>query len=195
MAATALVLSVAMPAGAGDSGFYVAGGIGRAGHGDVCNNLVTIGLDLSSCDDSRIAFKGMVGYQVLPLLGFEIFYADYGKAEGTGTIATLPVTASYESKAFGITAVGSWPLTRRLSVQVRGGTAWWNLEVAATLMGTTLSFDESSTTWTIGLGLKYDLTQDIALRLDWDRINDIGDGTTTLKTDINTLMGALQYNF
>ncbi|MBI3775859.1 MAG: outer membrane beta-barrel protein [Gammaproteobacteria bacterium] len=48
---------------------------------------------------------------------------------------------------------------------------------------------------TYGLGLMYVLTPQLSARADWDRYNDVGDNHTGGKTDINTLVLGIDYNF
>ena len=48
---------------------------------------------------------------------------------------------------------------------------------------------------TYGLGLMYVLTPQLSARVDWDRYNDVGDNHTGGKTDINTLVLGVDYNF
>ncbi len=47
----------------------------------------------------------------------------------------------------------------------------------------------------VGLGLKYDFDQHIALRGEWEHFKDVGDSATTGQSDINVWSASLQYRF
>jgi OOP family OmpA-OmpF porin len=48
---------------------------------------------------------------------------------------------------------------------------------------------------TYGLGVQYNVNKDVGLRMEWERINNMGHETTTGKTDANLISIGVIYRF
>jgi OOP family OmpA-OmpF porin len=107
--------------------------------------------DFGTEDDT--GFKILGGYQFHRNIAAEIGYGllfDKGGGEVT---------------AFDVVAVGMFPLTPYLSAIGKIGLAMWEAEVD-TPVG---RFSDDGTDITWALGLQYDVTRNLALRLQWQR--------------------------
>ncbi len=177
-------LAVAFPVAAQDSGFYAGGHIGQATAKDSCDNVAGPGV---SCDDEDTAWKILGGYQLNRNLGIEVGYTDLGEVSASGPGGT----ASVEAKALELVGVGSLPLGERFSVYGKAGVYRGETDATASTALLTGSFSETNNDLTFGVGARYDLTRNIALRAEWQRYADVGGGDIG-ESDVDVLsVGAL----
>jgi OOP family OmpA-OmpF porin len=124
------------------TGWYAGGSIGNA--------------DLGPDDD--IALKVFGGYQIDPIFSVEFGYTDLGDASVRGT--------TVEANALELVGLARLPLSdKRFSLYGLLGIA--KVEVEASAFGVRVSDD--STELTLGLGMQYDFSPQIALRGQWQR--------------------------
>ena len=181
----ALVLSfTAAPAAfAADAAktMYVGVGVGKA---EIIDNLGCGGAAgcMPDTKDST-AWRIYGGKQIFDLLAVEMGYRNLGKSnlDSTG--------GSYEVKAKGVemTAVGTLEVTDTFTMMARGGMMRWAVESD--------SHSETGMTPLYGMGAKLNLTKEVALRFDWDRLKDLGKYKTTGKSDYNMWTLGAMYNF
>lgn len=169
-----------------DSGFYVGGHIGQAEAKDACDGISGPGI---SCDDKDTAWRILGGYQFNRNLAIEGAYTDLGEL----TASAPGISGSAEANALELTGVGSFPLGNAFSVYGKAGI--YRGEVDSRLSGFGGgNGDESNTDFTFGAGVKFDMTQNVALRAEWQRYNDMG-GDNVRETDVDVLSVGLQYKF
>lgn len=154
---------VATPALSQDAGWFIGG---TAGVADAKQGCTTLGIPGPGCDDTSTGWRAFGGYRFNPYFGYEIGYADLGK------VTQGPIT--FESTAIDVVLFVSIPLGQDFSFFVKGGVTRWDMDVKGG--GATASADGSDTTY--GFGAHYNFTKNFALRLEWQRYNDIGDSTT-----------------
>lgn len=167
-----------------DSGFYVGGHLGQAEAKDACDGVSGPGI---SCDDKDTAWRILGGYQFNRNLSIEGAYTDLGEVSASGPGGS----ASAEADALELSGVGSFPLGNAFSVYGKAGIYRGEVKGSALGAGTT---DESNTDFTFGAGVKFDMTQNVALRAEWQRYNDMG-GDDTGETDVDVLSVGVQYRF
>ena len=162
-------------------GFYVGGGVAGAKVDKLCSD---IGLTtVTGCDDKDNSWKVSAGYQFHPNFAVEVGYVDLGKYSVTGTVGAVPVVASAKIKAFEFLALGIFPFTSQLSGYVKAGGYRWDSDVGGLTGINPVGGTSNGTDLTAGVGVKYDLNRNVALRLEYQRYFD---------NDINTLgIGAL----
>jgi OOP family OmpA-OmpF porin len=162
----AAATTFAGPAAAQDMGFYAGAAFGQAETDGVCD--IAAGFVGVSCDEKDTAWKIFGGYQVNRNFSVELGYANFGEATVTGPGGT----ATIEGNAFDLVAVGSLPLADRFSVYGKLGLYRADFEVSNTLG---FSEDASETGLTFGVGLRFDITRNLAARLEWQRYQEVGD--------------------
>lgn len=203
--ATALVAALATPAFATE-GYYVGASGGEEDakdFDDVCDDLGSIGF-VGSCDETDNGWKIFGGYQFTPNWGLEVFYADLGEAEARGTAPDLgvPVSVSVDAEVdgFGASAVGTWPINDKFSVFGKVGFFTWDLNTS--LRGTAIDVgvpvlasidkDDDGTDLTYGIGAQYSFNETFAIRVEWERFDDVGDA---VESDFDFLSAGIVLSF
>ena len=113
-----------------------------------------------------------------PNWGIEAFYADLGEFTAKGTVLGVPASAiDAEIDGFGISAVGTWPIDDKFSVFGKVGVFIWDLDVSGTLGGAPIGSiaDDDGSDLTYGIGAHYSFNETFAIRVEWERFDDIGD--------------------
>ncbi|MFO7542455.1 MAG: outer membrane beta-barrel protein [Thiobacillus sp.] len=221
LTALALGLTILTIPTAQAEGFYVGLGIGQSkadvmSAGAFESDLVTVLVDAgygpatasASIDDTSTGWKLFGGWQLHKNFGLELGYADLGKVkanvsgtfldggEGSGSYAA---NASSEATTWGLTALGILPLTDKFSAFAKLGFHRWdvdgNVAATATDSGVVASlaetFSDSGTDLTYGLGAKYNITKDWAVRAEWERFKLKGD----IDTDVDLASISMQFAF
>jgi len=168
----------ALPAAAQTSmsNFYVGATLGQSTAQDACNDLAGTGI---SCDDSDTAFKIFGGYQINRNFAAELGYADLGKAKADAA----GLTAEIKSSAWDLSLIGSYPINEQFSIFGRLG-----VYMADTKADTNFGINESHSNndLTYGFGARYDVTQNLGLRAEWQRYSQVGGGDIG-KSDVDVL--------
>jgi OOP family OmpA-OmpF porin len=150
-----------------DASWYVGLGVGRL-KADECAPAP------AACDDKGTAWKLFGGYQFTPYLGYELAISDMGKRPAS--LAGIgPVTANF--RFFEMALTGTLPLGQRLSAYGKAGIFTWDIDYDLP-PGFNGSADSNGNDYTFALGLKYHFTPSLAMRLEWQRYNDVGDAAT-----------------
>lgn len=170
-AAAALVALAAAsaPALSQEAGWYAGLGIGQSEFKEGC------GIAALGCDDKDTAYSVFGGYQFNANLGAELGYTDLGEATAGG--------ASVGAKGFELTGVGTLPINQQFAVYGKLGFYRWDVDASAP----GASFSETGTDPTFGVGVKYDLTRNFALRAQWQRYQDLGNSATTGTSDADVI--------
>lgn len=167
IATIAAPVAIAADMAAGDAGWYAGLSAGRADYKDACDGFP------GSCDDDDTAWKVYGGYQFTKNWGVEFGYVDFGEIK-----ATVPGgTAKVEADGWTLSGVGTLPFANNFSGFAKLGIIQADIDAKGTgvLAG---SASDSSTDWTFGLGVKYDFTQNVSLRAEWEKFNNLGDSST-----------------
>jgi len=186
VAATAGISPLAV---AQDSGWYIGASVGQSKAGDFCPSLIAVG---DSCDDRGAAYGVFGGYQVNKYLGAELGYTDLGefRASASGTTETIKV------RGYELLGVGTIPIHPRFEVYGKVGVFFWDLKdsCAGTLCGFG-SQSEAGTDLTYALGAKFNFTKFVGARVQYQRYKDVGDETTTGKSDIDFISVGVVFKF
>jgi len=180
-----LVLGAGGAAFAADSGAYVGGGVGYSDH-----KLSTDDGSLSGGDRHKGSASVYGGYQFNPNLAVEGGYVDLGKATADHTTGG-GTTQDYSSKlsAWQASVIGSVPVADKVSLYGRLGAArlqdkWSDGSSSGTA---------HKTKPLIGVGVKYDINEKVALRgeyTDYGKISHDGESEHARVASVN-----VQYQF
>jgi OOP family OmpA-OmpF porin len=166
--ATLAVLGTApRPALSQDAAWYVGLGAGRL-KADECSPAP------AACDDKDTSWKLFGGYQFNRYLGYELAIVDMGKK--SASLAGIG-QATANLRSFEMTLTAALPLGERLSAYGKAGIFTWDIDYDLP-PGFIGSADSHGNDYTFGLGVKYQFTRSFAMRLEWQRYNDLGDATT-----------------
>jgi len=194
---------------ADDSGWYLGAGIGKSKGDDMGKAAATVDASLAaqgitsstSFSGTNTAGKLFGGYQFNRVLGLEAGYSDLGRFSANSVItAPAPDSGSGTWKpgnVLSLAAIGSVPVWKELSAFGKLGVAYSKVDFSYTapVSGVAISQSSSHTTPLLGAGLKYDIDKHVALRGEWERYLNLGDNSTTGRSDVNLWTVNLQYRF
>jgi OOP family OmpA-OmpF porin len=171
--------AVPTPALSQDASWYAGLGIGYLKTDGTCPGAAAAGVP---CDDKGTTWKIFGGYQFNTYLGYELGIVDLG--DRTAFVSGLGV-ANAKFRIFEMLLVGTLPVSQRLSLYGKAGIFQWDADFDFP-SGVAGSADANGNDFTYGLGVKYDVTRNAALRLEWQRYDDVGDAATTgrFKADV-----------
>lgn len=159
-----------------DRGFYIGANVGRAKLDQDC---------LGVCDTSDTSWNAYAGYQLHRNIAVELGYADLGSVTTSGTVLGGTATARIETTAWELVGVGLLPLTESFTIYFKAGLFRYDSDAVSTGAVTAVS-SARGTEFTIGGGLQYAFTRNIAGRVEWQSYPDIGGGVPGLaKGDIH----------
>ena len=168
-----------------ETGAYAGLSIGQSKAKDFCSGTAGSGL---SCDDKDTALKIFGGYQFMRYLAAEIAYTDLGKVKASGSGNSLEVKAN----AWELVAVGSYPIgTSGFAPYAKFG--FYRGETKAS-SNFGFSAKETNNDLTYGVGVRYDIMRNLAVRAEWQRYGDAGGGTIG-KADVDVISIGALYKF
>lgn len=160
-----------------DSGFYIGGGIGF------------ISIDEGDFDDDNDIPQGFVGWQITPNFGVEAGYADLGSFSDS--------SASVETDGISLAATLRLPITERFALFGKAGQFWWEADFDVENLSD--NFDDTELFY--GVGLSFEVTDNIDFRLSYDRLDidvgrrSIGPYIVNFKGELNILSAGLKLEF
>lgn len=148
--------------------------------------------------ESQIGAGAFAGYQANPYLGFELGYDWLGRMPHKGN----RVNGAFKAHGVQLAAKLSYPLSDDLDIYTRlGGMAWRadstqnNLDRPLS-QGQRISDHDTGVSPLAAIGFEYAMTRDLATRLDYQWVNNIGDaGTVGARPDNGMLSVGLSYRF
>jgi OmpA-OmpF porin, OOP family len=168
-AAIAASSPAALAQAPGDAGWYVGASLGQT---EV--NLDCAGT--TACDDKDSSWKIFAGYQFNRNFALEFGYTDLGEVTAsTPAIGFIPpASVAIESTVWELVAVGMLPLAERFSLYGKLGLyrADTDIEVNFVSLGSVTDSD-SNTDLTFGIGVRFDITPRLGVRLEWQRYSSV----------------------
>ena len=188
---------------ADDSNWYVGAGIGKSNASNLSSVDTTLAgygqTGVSSLGDSATAWKLYTGYQASRYLGFEGAYANLGQYSlNTAVSAPLAGTGAgtwQANNVWSLAAIGYLPLNDKFSAFGKLGLAYSNVNFTYSGPATAISASKNSSSPLYGLGVKYDLGNNMALRGEVERYQNVGDSGVTGQTSVNVWSLGIQYKF
>jgi OOP family OmpA-OmpF porin len=123
-----------------------------------------------NCDGTDTTFKIYAGKQIHRNLGFEIAFHDLGKLRNDG----FKDTATAESQGINLSLLGIIPVSDLGYFYGKAGYMAWNTDYTRNGTSTTRS-DEDGTDFTYGAGFAFTFSPDYDFRIEFERLNDLGD--------------------
>ncbi|MDC9597379.1 porin OmpA [Xenorhabdus anantnagensis] len=138
-----------------------------------------------------------VGYQANPYLGFELGYDWLGRMAYKGSINN----GSFRAQGVQLTTKLSYPVLNNLDVYTRLGGMIWRADSSATHNANTadqsrLKNHDTGVSPLAAVGVEYALTKNLATRLDYQWVNNIGDANSVgARPDNGLLSVGVSYRF
>ena len=187
LAVGVLLAVFSAPAIAADSGWYVAGDVGRSqfSGGFFDNNYQLPSSWVRSTSDRSTGYRLTGGYQFTQNWGVEAGYVDLGHGTVTDRnphpdpfLPDVATRTTYRIGAKGFFAAGTatWPIGEQWSVFARVGVVDGRLDFQPHTNGNINLMGGSDTSWkaTYGVGAKWKFQPEWSLRLGWDSYHQIG---------------------
>jgi opacity protein-like surface antigen len=135
--------------------------------------------------------KGVGRIQFSPHWGAEIAGVDSAAGLNGSDLAT---SYGYATRATSVMGIGTLPLTDSFSFYGKAGVVRGEDEGRFSFVGPAYGLDRT-TDFTYGLGLKYDFSPTLGLRLEWLRFSPGGYLPGFGEGDVDLLSGGLRYQF
>lgn len=157
--------------------------------------LLTRGITSSTLIDSHdTAWNVFGGYRFNDIVAIEAAYNNLGSYSGTTTIsapAAATAGGTWDAKAFSVSAVVTYPIVDRFGLLFKVGLAATRLEASVSQ----LNANETRVQPLFGVGVKYDFTRSFGVRAEFERFNNVGDGSTTGQSPIDVWSASVLYRF
>jgi len=187
------------------NGFYVGVGVGSADAKRTSSwaqnadaNQLLLGFTSNTVISSNdTGWKVFGGYRFNENFAVEGGYTDFGTFSGLSVIsAPAPGFATGRWRAYSpinASVVGLWPIWQQLSVFGKLGLAYTHVD--GEVDGPTpFKLSSSRAQPLLGLGLNYDFAK-FGVRAEFERFNNVGDGTITGQSNIYLWSLGAQYHF
>lgn len=174
---------VSFAAFAEDSGFNIGLDLGRAEAKKVCDNI-------SQCDSSDTTAKAHIGFKFNPNLAVEAGYVSFGTIFKSNDSAAA---ASQKSSAFTASALGTINFTEYLGIYGRAGAARYDTKGSGMVSGVPVK-DKDGITPFFGAGVKFNLTDNFALRGEYQLYTNISK-MEGKKDDVQAMYAGLVFSF
>lgn len=159
-----------------DTGFY--------GNGYTQNNGPT--------HQSQLGAGAYGGYQVNPYVGFEMGYDWLGRMPYKGS----ETNGAFKAQGVQLTAKLSYPVMDDLDVYTRLGGMVWRADSKENTGSQSLKNHDTGVSPVFAGGVEYAITPEIATRLEYQWVNNIGDaGTVGARPDNGMLSVGVSYRF
>jgi len=165
-------VAMAVPASAGDRGFYVGGGLGFSSF-DPDDFNPDYG-DLRF-EEENFGLKVFGGYQILRFLAVEVSYNDFGNVKRwqQHELQLHHQELNVGINAFDASVVGILPVGKKVDLFAKVGVASWDADIRLSIDHVTEDQSISGTDVTFGVGIDF-LFKKLGVRFeaDWLEISD-----------------------
>ena len=154
------------------------------------------GISAGSSENSDSAWKIYLGLPVTKYLGLELGYAKLGDQTISGTFPVLGASSSRAtSTAYLIDLIGNYDFNENFSLLGKVGIHRWGVNDDTTKGAVSATNGADGFDFTYGLGAQYNVNKDIGIRMELERINNMGHEGTTGKIDANLITIGVVYKF
>lgn len=181
--ATLTALSFAPAAFAEDNGFSVGFDYGRTEAKKYCDHI-------TNCSDSDKGPKINIGYDFNKNFGVELGYTSFGTIFDSNEDS---FSVKQKSNAITLSVLGNVPINEWLGIYGRLGYARYDTNNTGSVDGVAVK-DESGNTPFWGAGVKFNLNEQFALRLEYQNYSDLSDEPGR-SDDVQGLFGGVTYRF
>ena len=155
--------------------WYVGGSLGATNGLDLCDAFHSSFTTTSgTCDNSKLAGKVFGGYKFNKYVGAEGALVYLGTANADGTFLGVPTTADAYAGGLELAATGTIPVTDEFGILGKLGGLFWGVHSET---GLGFDRDDSGVSFAMGAGMKYDITPNVGIRVEWERFWQVGNST------------------
>ena len=185
-------------------GWYLGAGVGRSnatGLSGIDTTLAGAGISsTSTVGDTDTAWKLLAGYQVNKYFGVEGGYGNLGQYNVNSTVSAPGAgvgTATWKANnVWSLAGIGYIPIVDKLSAFGKVGFAYSKVSFNySDTVGDAISNSKSTTSPLYGVGMKYDFGNNVSVRGEFERYQNVGDSNITGQSSINVFSLGLLYRF
>ncbi len=170
--------------------FYMGGNLGASKQAETCNETF---INNASCEDSGISYKIYGGARLNPMFGIEGGYRKFNDTkilgiDGSGNPTSLDKSIS----GFDLEGIAYYPITNEIEIFGKAGLLRWNQDTIKKEQIQEIVASEKGTSLLIGAGGDYQITDNLRIRTEWERIFNTG-GTNSSETDIDMLSAGMTF--
>lgn len=157
---------------------FVGLSVGQSTLDDFCDGI-PFGV---SCDDTDSALKLFGGYRFNQNMAFEAAYIDMGESVATDGFDTLKA----EATALNFSVLGIIPVSSTFEIFGKFGLAFWDTKLSASgsFSG---ARDADGQDIMFGAGVSFQATNQLSIRAEAEKFDNVGDGTATLESSVTIL--------
>lgn len=181
--ATLTTLSFAPAVLAEESGFNVGFDYGRTEAKKYCDHI-------TNCSDSDKGPKIEIGYDFNKNWGVELGYTSFGTIFDSNEDS---LSLSQKSNAVTLSVLGTVPINEWFGIYGRAGYARYDTNNTGEVNGVAVK-DETGNTPFWGAGVKFNINEQFALRLEYQNYSDLSDQPGR-SDDVQGLFGGVTYRF
>jgi OmpA-OmpF porin, OOP family len=193
LAARAILVGTLLSASTGGlaqgpgAGIYLGGALGQATFKEWCTTGGTANASFNSCKDTDTAWKLLGGYRFNRHFAIEASYIEWGEVTANVNLGLPPtvIEVAASQHSYGLAAVGTLPLGERFELFGKAGFLQ-NEQESRRVSPNPSTRDRDETGFHYGLGAKYALTKNWALRGEWEK---------TEKLEVELLSIGVEYRF
>ncbi|EJF29432.1 porin OmpA [Enterobacter sp. Ap-916] len=139
--------------------------------------------------ESQLGAGAFGGYQVNPYVGFEMGYDWLGRMPYKGSVTS----GAFKAQGVQLTTKLGYPITDDLDIYTRLGGMVWRADSTNTIAGKN---HDTGVSPVFAGGVEWAVTRDIATRLEYQWVNNIGDAQTVgVRPDNGMLSVGVSYRF
>ncbi len=162
-------------------------------------------------DTSDQGWKLFGGYQFNRYFGLEASFATLGEYTRTGSgsgvnaisggpAVDFSTDSTLELNGFGVSAVGTLPLSRQLSAFAKPGLFRWSAknDIAVSQSGagaSASSVDDNGIDFQLGIGASYRINRLWRVRAEWERYFRMGEQSTTDEADVDLFSLGVEFGW
>lgn len=183
-----LCLALALPAAPVlademESGLTLGIDAGRAEARNACDNVI-------NCSSDDTAVRVSLGWQFNPMIGIEAGYSSFGTVFESND---NNFSANQDANAWTLSVLGTVPIADRFGLYARAGAARFDNDSSGSVQGVPVSNDNRTKPY-FGAGLKFGLTENFALRAEYQRYKDLAN-IGGVRDDVDAWSGGLVFTF
>lgn len=167
-----------------DSGITLGIDVGRAEARNICDDAI-------DCESDDSAARFSVGYNFNQVLGLEVGYSSFGTLVDSDDDA---FAVKQDANAWTLSVLGNLPIGERFGIYGRAGAARFDNDTKGTVQGLPVRGDNKTKPY-FGAGVKFGLTDNFALRAEYQRYKDLANIDNTSKDDVDAWSGGVLFTF
>jgi OmpA-OmpF porin, OOP family len=152
-------------------------------------------------DTRDSAFQLGLGYQLTSNYAFEAHYGDLGEStlSASSTLPAIQINSEVQTRVLSVDFVASYPIAEQLEVFAKLGAARWDIEADTTVrdspnISRRVQADEQDVSAKYGVGIRYAVTEQIALGLEFEQF-EAGSDEITGEESLSTVNATMMYRF